>query len=293
MAGDHSRLRAGIGYPLAHLFLTLALALGLPTMVAADDAKARPGDGADAGSVREPDGIRWLVGRISRQHVQVCLGGQREKWVYPHFQAGFVRLVPAGDLELAPLAGRAAVLRGRVDADRRFPHPGHQGHCPGRQARSDWVFSKRGVRLKRDLAAGVERPPSFTATAAEPFAGLSAERRGEMIRVRFRNRLPLALSDLTLVMHYEGCYGKPMSPSRRRALGALARGETASARFPARWRHDTTRGGLPKANRGLHRAHSVQLVSQDPAVLFDLDLPLNELLDRAPRCPARSKGKGE
>ena len=290
MGGEHSRLRAGSRYLPAHSFLLLALAFGLPEAVAAGEAaEARRGDEAESKPAREPDAMRWLVGRISRQHVQVCLGGQREKWVDPHFEAGFVRLVPAGDLELAPLAGRAAVLRGRVEPGRRFPHPGHQGHCPGRQARSDWVFSKRGVRLKRELAPGQERPASFTATAAEPFAGLSAERRGEMIRVRFRNRLPLALSDLTLVLHYEGCYGKPMSPTRRQAFGALAPGEVASARFPARWRHDTTRGGGPKADRGLHRAHSVQVISQDPAVLFDLDLPLNELLDRAPRCPERSK----
>jgi len=235
-------------------------------------------------------GYRYLLGRISLQHVQVCLGNQDEEWVDPHYEAGFVRLVTRWDLTLKALEGKAALLWGKVDTDKHFPHPGHKGHCPERQTRMDWILSKNGMRLLRKIPQ--LRPGSFSVVRAQAFDGLGVKLDGEEILVTLTSHLPVDLSDLELVVHYEGCYGKPDSVAKSQSFGVLSAGKTVTARFPTRHRLEKNPGSLwPAEGRRDHVAYSLQLRSKDPRVLVDLDLPLSALLGKRLRCHEEESGE--
>ncbi|MBW2701460.1 MAG: hypothetical protein JRF33_11645 [Deltaproteobacteria bacterium] len=240
---------------------------------------------------RSTSEVRYLLGRVSEQYVQVCLGDQNEEWVDPHFEAGFVRLIPGAGVNLATLAGKLALLEGRVDPNRHFPHPGHKGDCPGRQARMDWIFAKRGVRLLRSLAQGVIRPESFNIAKAKSFTGLSVTRKGDRLKVRFTNTLPLALSDVELLMHYEGCYGKPGTMVQSKSFANLLTGKTVGAEFPVHLRRESGKNPRPGHDRSRHVAYSLQILSKDKVALFDLDIPLRQLLGQRPACPDRQGRK--
>jgi len=234
--------------------------------------------------------VKQLVGVVSEQRAQVCLGNQQEDWTDPHLEAGFVRLVPGAGVRLSSLVGAPALLTGHVDASLHFPPPAQKGECPGRQARSDWVFTKDGVRLLRQLPDGVARPESFTVDKAARFDGVVVEQAGDELVVRFTNPVARPLSDVELIVHYEGCYGKPLNPSQRASFPRVDAGQTVTARLPVHYQwhppHATRHAG-----RELHVASSVQVTTKDPSVLFDLDLPISRFPAVKAECPKRDGRK--
>jgi hypothetical protein len=143
--------------------------------------------------------------------------------------------------------------------------------------RSDWVDSKHGFRVLRSAS----RPAgAFAASRVEPFEGLQVSRAGDSLQVRLTNTLPVALHDVAIVLHYEGCYGKPGSSERRESLGTLQAGQTHAASFPVL---DSAVSNRPE--RQPHRADSVEVrAGRQDNVWFDLDWSLSAA-GVSVRCP--------
>jgi hypothetical protein len=103
---------------------------------------------------------------------------------------------------------------------------------------------------------------------------------GEELVLSLENPLDASLSGVALHVHYEGCYGKPMSHTEKRELGNLAGKAKASANVPLTFsesRGDRTR---------LHVPHSVQVLASGEGVYFDLDVRLSAL-GATQSCPKR------
>jgi hypothetical protein len=111
-----------------------------------------------------------------------------------------------------------------------------------------------------------------------PLAELTVAARERELVVDFRNPVPVALADVVVRIHYEGCRGKPDTRARERVVGGLDVGAGVQAVFPRSIDDDD--------GRGPHRAHSVQIVASGDEATFDLDVPL-AVLDAAVACPDR------
>ncbi len=207
-----------------------------------------------------------VVGVVTEQHRQVCEAGE-ERWVDPHLEVGFVQVV-GGDDVLRPLLGKPAVVTGEV-----FPGPpatpfATGPECPQYQMRSDWVVGKGGMRVRRNGA----RTYSLEAKGASALDGVRARRDGDEVEVVFRNPLRIPLKQAALVVHYEGCYGKPGVTSQRHVVAELAPGAEMTARFPVHMSSDRGRGVNP-----VHRLADLTVASATPGVVFDLTLSVASL----------------
>jgi hypothetical protein len=216
-------------------------------------------EGAAAGEV--------LIGVLTEQADMVCNGTFAPEWVRPHYEVGFVEVIPAPGLNLDAWLGKAVVVRGSPAA-RPAPLPEHTGSCPGEQMRSDYVRSRQGIRIKRPIEA---RPQAFTAASIGSFDGVEAKLVKGAIVVRLTNRLGLPLKGPEIRVHYEGCYGKPMSLHRAKKRALMQAGKFFEGRFEP-WAED------PKLRKGAeHVAAAIQVVAAKGPVMFDLDLPLPKL----------------
>lgn len=194
-----------------------------------------------------------------------------ERWGPPYYEIGFVRLVdPAFDPK--PLVGRPVLALG---TPRDGPAPARPDTCLAHQMRSDWIYGKSGVRVRRT------RPPhvAFHPTSVTPLGDevLTARRTGDQIEITFHNPLDRPLTDLVLTLHHEGCYGKPGATERAAATPALPPGEAFTARLPAIVDIEGRRGAH-------HAAAAVTITATGEAVGFDLDVPL-AALGAAVACP--------
>ena len=223
----------------------LAAALSIPPAQAADG------------------GATTIVGVLTLQHAEQYDGTWESEWVDPHHEVGFTRLIPAAGIDLAPWEGKLVVVRGRAAPLPKIP-VASTGECPARQARSDWIFGKNGVRLRRDWPQA--HPAAMTVAAVTAFDGLTVRRDGDSLHLGFTNTLPgVPLDSVELVVHYEGCYGKPDSAQQVEMRPSLRRGATARFAFPAvAWR---TVGDRMRA----HVATSLSVDAANPAVRFDFD----------------------
>lgn len=222
-----------------------------------------------------------LVGVLHRHGTPACRGDDPDVgWYGRHWVVGFTPLVADEGLlsQVGALAERPVVVSGspteRSPPPPEFPSGVSGEHCPVMQMRSDYVDTPGGVRIRHDPRP---RPPGFATTAVEPFDGLRATVTDDTVQVVFENTLGVALSDVALVVHYEGCMGKPGSTAARTEHGGAAPGETVVARHPA----------VQASDRGDYRAHSIEVSGGGPAVTLDLDARLPEVgADRVP-CPGR------
>jgi hypothetical protein len=240
----------------------------------------------DGVAVAAPEEL--LVGVLSEQLSRKCLASGEESWVDPHEEVGFVRLVPGKSLgptiARRGLRGKIVIVRGRPRPDLRAPAVKHEGRCPEAQMRSDMVPARDGMRLRRGDGPALA---GFEARRVEAFGGLAvALERGEL-RARFRNTLGRELTDLTLTMHYEGCYGKPGATSETRRFARVRVGEEVSGTFATL--ASTSRQAGMKRTAGTFRAHhvasSLEVRARTAGVHFDLDWKLTA--STAPRCPSR------
>ncbi|MCB9551501.1 MAG: hypothetical protein H6705_06390 [Myxococcales bacterium] len=194
-----------------------------------------------------------------------------ERWGAPYYEIGFVRLVdPAFDPK--PLVGRPVLALG---TPRDGPAPDRPDNCLAHQMRSDWIYGKSGIRVRRTHPPHTAfHPSSVTPLGAEV---LSAHRTGDQIEITFHNPLDRPLTDLVLTLHHEGCYGKPLAAERAAATPALPPGEAFTARLPAIVDIEGRRGTH-------HAAAAVTITATGEAVGFDLDVPL-AALGAAVACP--------
>lgn len=225
-----------------------------------------------------------LVGVLTLQHAEQCDGTWESEWVDPHYEVGFTRIVPAKGLDLSAWVGKLVIVRGRA-----APMPAvtvkSTGECPARQARSDWIFAKNGVRLRRTWPQDL--PAAFTPSAVTAFEGLTVRRDGDSLHLRFTNTLrDVTLDSVEVVVHYEGCYGKPNTQTRHAKLGMIAPGASVDVELPSlAIDEDMGRG------RTVHRAWSVQATCMNAGIVFAVDAGLSLFESGAVDCPDRARGR--
>jgi hypothetical protein len=233
-----------------------------------------------------------LVGLLTRQYRGRCGADGQHKWDDEHWEVGFVRLQVPATLDLSPLEGKAVVVTGKGkelppprevehvhEAPSLNPLPDGPGiECPQVQMRSDWVIGKNGFRIMRQRSAGL--PMMLDVTSAKLFSGVEIEVHGESLAVTVTNVLDAAVNDVKVVLHYEGCYGKPGSDSRSQTTAVLPAGGRIETTFPAIVAEDQGQWGIRN-----HRAYSLQILGAKGPVLFDCDLPLGLFQATGIECP--------
>ena len=220
-----------------------------------------------------------LFGTLHRLGTKRCTSRDTSEWDDVHLRAGFVRLT--GDTKsIRDLVDEPVLVFGSVGAAGRPQLPRTSSTCPPFQSRSDWIDSPDGILLRRDDGAEISE---FRVRAGRQFDGISARREGADVVLELANPLGEALETATLTVHYEGCYGKPLTHREPHDLGRVGASEKKSARALAEAR-------VTKGNRSdlLHVARSVQLTGRAPDVYFDLDVRL-ETLGVDVECPDRKR----
>ena len=218
-----------------------------------------------------------LLGRVNRLGTKLCKSFDQADWRDVHLRAGLVRL--EGNVsELDGLRGEPVILFGSVVKDGKPDLPRDPGTCLPIQRRSDWIDGPDGLILEREEAPGIA---SFRVRAGRRFEHLTARVDGETLALELTNPLDVPLERAALLVHYEGCYGKPMTHTERLELGTLGPGAKKSASAPGT--AAVTRG----SRSGLaHHPVSVQVTGRAERVYFDLDVPLEKLGAALP-CPKR------
>lgn len=244
---------------------------------------------AAAGAEAPAPSTERLVGVLTKQAQKQCVAGEAEpRWVNPYWEVGFVRVEPTPGVDLAALEGRPVVVEGHSEALAPLPTVAHTGPCMVPQMRDDWQEGPAGMRVRRSFpvlrAPGQgsvpEEPKGLRVTTARGFDGLAARVDGDALEVTVTNPLDQPLAPLAIVVHYEGCYGKPGSTARRHEVATLAPGKSATARFPL-LDEDGERG----SGGHVHAAYSVELQAPAGPARFDLDVSVRQLTGAAVRCP--------
>lgn len=221
----------------------------------------------------EPVDGDWYIGLLGQRGEPDCPKGE-QTWIDVEPTIGWTPTQPLGAEESVlldqpvvahGLAGEPPVARVRTTVT---------APCPPPQARSDWRFTPRGLRISRSGSGG--RAPFFVRDSLRPLAELALKADGDQLVVDFRNPVPVELTDVALRIHYEGCHGKPGTLMREHPVGTLATGAGTQAKFSA----------IEVGDRGAHRAYSVQVIAKGERVTFDLDVPVG-MLGVPVECPDR------
>ncbi|MCA9681043.1 MAG: hypothetical protein KC457_02535 [Myxococcales bacterium] len=228
--------------------------------------------------------VPWQTG------VQHCPDGNSQTWLNLRPTLGWVTTSGVDEAVLEPLMGKPVLARGRAaSAPPSAPTPTGGQPCPMMQMRSDWVQTPRGIRIDRGHRVDIEH---FEATSVRPLDELTVTLEEDRLLATLQNPLPFALTDLTLRMHYEGCYGKPGSTSiAAETVARLEPGQSLSHSFPVIAEHDEPgprKGGSTRS----HLASAIVLEvggAESPEgaeVYVDLDVGLRNLGLRL-ECPDR------
>ena len=199
---------------------------------------------------------------------ELAVGGKRECrgfdtiWSELVPMAGFTPLEVLAPDEWLAKKGEIVSFLGRETEVARVTVFDGADSCEPAQRRSDFRDAPTGTRLYRE---GLKSPaPSLVATDLRRFGGLRVSLAGDTIEVELGvGDLGTAVSDLQLVVHYDGCGKKPLGFERTSAPFSIAEGKPHRERFPALAADDVH-------GRGLARAQSVQVRGGQP-VRFLLD----------------------
>jgi hypothetical protein len=271
--------REGRWFPLLLLLAGCATKESKPVgnVVGVPSAERVSVEEEDTSGQRKP-GEAVLFGVVKRFGTEVCKGREDTdpEWKDLHLRAGLVRL--EGNVrEVEGLRGEPVMAFGKVMAEGKPKLAAEEGDCMPIQRRSDWVSTPDGTVLQRDPAPGIA---SFRVRSAKKFSGMSAKVVGDDLVIELENPLDVELSPATLHVHYEGCYGKPMTHTEKRELGSLAAHAKANAKVPLTF--SETRGDRSR----LHVPNSVQIEAKADGVYFDLDVRVSAL-GAEQSCPKR------
>lgn len=224
--------------------------------------------------------LRRVVGELLEGGHKVCRANGEVTWHARYPMVGFTPLEVADGGEARLYRGRVVVAEGELtgasDVERPADLPEDEGECPIMQMRSDWVEAVGGVRMLRD---GMGGRGVFRATRLRVWDGLVVTARGGEIAARVTNTFAdETLADVDLIVHYEGCYGKPGTQARAASAARLSPGDTLEHRFPLVVRGEGRRGEASFV------ASSVQVRARPGATAFDLDVGLSRWGIEA-RCP--------
>ncbi len=234
---------------------------------------------ADAPQQAAPAGDDvFLVGVLDENGVAECPDGGDRKWAQIEPVIGWTKVTIA---EAPPrkLFGTAVVARGGIlDAARQRSGSAVSPECPQMQMRSDWMETPSGIRLEREPSTA---GPHVRVDNLRPLSELSATEVDGKLAVELRNPVPVELADVTLVVHYEGCHGKPGATQRSQVHGALPVGAGMRASFPAIVEAERAPSRLEP-----HRAMSLQILAKSDRAFFDLDVRVSSL-GATVECPSR------
>jgi hypothetical protein len=220
-----------------------------------------------------------VVGRLTQQGIRKCVK-DGTVWVHPHYEVGFI-WVEIDPSKAKPLLGQLVVVEGERMVRPSLPKVKHEAPCIEAQMRSDWEWGMSGMRLRRD---NPNRIPAMRVTRLRPFQGLRLTRSGDLLRVEFKNEFPHNLHGVSILVHYEGCYGKPGSLAKTVTLGTLSSGETARSTFPV----TAERPESPRWRR-MHSANSLQVMTRQALVVFDFDWSLGREKNLQIECPKKPR----
>ncbi len=244
----------------ARIFSTLLLALSFEPAMSPARADLAPPPRRDLIVIAELGSIGALK----------C-DGDKETWSNLIPTAGLTPLVTNESVRKTWLDSVGAMVRftGRISTELPslplFPEP-----CMPMQMRSDWLYTPSGIVIDK---AGLNYGSPLDASTFEVWDGLSMERKGDKIQASLTNKgFDRPLKDITLVAHYEGCYGKPGSTSRNAKSFDLAQKATKTVEFPALL-SDADKPVSPR-HRPHYRLVSVQVRSAMDDVVFLLDRSL-------------------
>lgn len=216
-----------------------------------------------------------IVGVLNESGALSCQNGE-ERWVGSWHDVGWSPVY--GVPKSSGAEGTLVVVTGTPTTAPAVTAPDDLS-CPPLQMRGDWIRTRSGIRYDR-----ADKAPRHTlkVTDMRPFKGLSAaySPTTDRITIQLTNPFDQPLTDVAVVLHYEGCYGKPNGFSRRHALGTLAPGATRPVDADARIMQPGPRGAE-------HTLFSVQVVGKGGAVL-DIDAPPKSL---GAEVTCRSRGK--
>lgn len=248
-----------------------------PPATAADaDARSKPDRRddspwqwrSDAGPSGSPT---YLLGVMGQSGIEHCPGGGYDpKWLAVRPTIGRVSVSGPADEVLDPLMDQPVLAMGQPgEPPRRDPITTTIEPCPPAQMRSDWRMTPRGMLIERSPEPSL---PHLRMDAVRALYELSARKDGDHVVVTLTNPVPVALTDVVLRTHYEGCFGKPGHRAEDTAVGDLGVGAQASARVPLLSRS-------PGEPEGRHefRAYSVQLEGRGEGVVIDLDVQFDRL----------------
>jgi hypothetical protein len=233
-----------------------------------------------------------LIGHLTQQ--SYC---ENKEWVDPHFEIGFVPVMLGTQVDSKPNLQKMVVATGTVDASISSKKIQAGNSCDQEaQSRGDWVWGKDGsVRELRDVPSWMRKQlkwNEFTTSTVrvssiKPFSGLTAKLDGQDLVVSFANTLGQDLKDITVKAHYEGCYGKPGAAHQEKTFSLVSMNQTVVARFPI-ISIDEKQTQTPLGDRSQHVISSVQIVSGDQDVWFDLDASVKGDLGLPLECPKRT-----
>lgn len=186
----------------------------------------------------------------------------------PHRVAS-VAIADLDDAQLAPLAGRTALVLGAL-RDSLDAIVKEEGPCPPEfgslvyQARSDWFAPEGGTRTSHTRLAATRY---LSAAQAVPVSLITfSECDARACTAAVGNPFDAPLRDLEVRVHYETGPGKPMP---RRDVFPLELPVGASRAFPELLRHG---GGSKREKRGTE-LWSVEIVGKIGGVRFDVSVP--------------------
>lgn len=233
-----------------------------------------------------------LIGHLTQQ--SYC---ENSKWIDPHFEIGFVPVVLDPQIDAKSFVQKMVVAMGEVDSSIP-PRKIQAGFSCGQEAQSrgDWVWGKDGsVRELREVPSWIRKQLKWNefetttvrVNSIKPFSGLTAKMEGKELVVSFTNTLRRDLKEITVKAHYEGCYGKPGAIHQEKSFSSVAVNQTVLARFPV-ISVDEKQTNTPLGDRSQHVVHSIQIVSSDQDVWFDLDASVKGDLGLPLECPKRT-----
>jgi hypothetical protein len=222
------------------------------------------------------EGDEWFLGFVSQTGIEHCATEFEPEWLAVRSTLGFI---PTSGASLDAWMAKPVLARGRTITTPERGLEVEPKPCPIAQMRGDWVGSPLGTRIDRRNHPEIEH---FLVTSAEPLASLKVTRVANELTVDFQNPLPFALAEFAILVHYEGCHGKPGATHRWVASKPLAVGEARIERFDIvvdELPPPGERKGGPTARE--HLAYSIELsaiaVADAPTLHVDLDVPLAAL----------------
>jgi len=228
-----------------------------------------------------------LIGRLRREGISSCTEEDRytRTWTNVSYFIGMVGLALPAKLDVRALKpGALVVARGRLSRqdepfealrleDPPLPKGAKPELCGPYQMRDDWRETPDGiVRSEPDLAPFGRS--ALRVETLEAWAGLSTrvlEERPDEVQITLKGTGAVAIPEVEITAHYEGCYGKPGAREASSKF-ALPVAGNATVVFPLLAEEPPGQQNLQQ-----HALDSLRVVGAAQGVHFALSVPVQDL----------------